>query len=497
MDPGPTLLDFDLDSVRHLRQRTGQTETISLTASYNFSFQEFMSGGPGTRSARTVLHETVHAYQMLATSYGHYYLSLRSMQTSRVLAILGLLREVGLAPKPPLIRQIMRGPRTRASSQLRAELYLWYLAEIVLLFFEGDTDRFGRQLLSHPEFSAGPGALFAHLERLILPWWQMGRHRVSAGPARQEDAEAAKDERNQFVMKMMAGSNFGDTLSVLESGARIAEYWRNWPRSLTEFDASFKPDFTPYTAWINRGLDWHIAPDPESFCLTYAALVDLALNGPLLPHHAALRGDGLMRDLNPIDRLMSGLTVTGLRPGDVPPIRDYQRDYEGFVTEICRRCRWPTPTALAQATLDGFPDDHLPVPRVTQLYGIAQVFRQEFPYAFIGLDIWQSQEQAAVLFKQSFVHPVIQFEDRILYHRDKSVLAEFVTGYAINQYLRQLMVTGNPPVEMPFRATPGDLEVYTEMVQDLMDQASPAAPRPQLVAAPAAAHRPGVTPPQP
>jgi hypothetical protein len=489
MDSGDTLLDFDLDSVRHLRQRTGQTEAISLTASYNFGPQEFLAGRPGSRSVRTVLHETVHAYQMLGTSYGHYYLNLRHLQTGRVLAILGLLREARLDPEPPLIRQIMKAPRTPVTAQLRRELYVWYLAEIVLLFFEGDADRLGRQLLSHPEFAVGPARLFAHLEQLTAPWWTFRGHRVTPGPQRVQDKEATKDELNQFTMKMLS-QNWGDTLSVLESGARIAEFWRVWPPSMEEFSASFQPDFTPYTTWINLAQQWRIAADPESFCLTYAALADLALNGALLPHHAALRGDLLMRNLNPMDRLLAGLTVVGLGDNDVPPIRDYARDYESFVAEVCRRCGWPTPAALAQATLDGFPENQQ-VERMTQFYGIAQIFRQEKPYAFLDLDVWQTQDPAAGLFKHCFVHPVIQFEDRILYHQDKMVLSEFVSSFAVNQYLRQLMVVGNQPVELPFRATAGDLRLYTELMTDALNQAiGPGFPPPQLVAAPATAHQP-------
>jgi len=88
------------------------------------------------------------------------------------------------------------------------------------------------------------------------------------------------------------------------------------------------------------------------------------------------------------------------------------------------------------------------------------------------------------------VHPVIQFTDRILYHRDKTVVAAFVSDYAINQYLRQLMLVGNPPVTLPFRATPEDLEIYTSLLGMILARdAGLHQPDLRLAAAPAAAHQ--------
>jgi hypothetical protein len=111
------------------------------------------------------------------------------------------------------------------------------------------------------------------------------------------------------------------------------------------------------------------------------------------------------------------------------------------------------------------------------------------PYAFLDMDIWSIDGPAAVLFRRSFVHPVIQFNDKILYHRDKALVAEFVSNYALNQYLRQLMVIGNQPVTLPFRATPQDLELYTDLLEEhLGREAGLRQPKIRLVASPTDAH---------
>ena len=459
-------------------------ESISLTASYNFSFEAHMAAAPGSRPARTVLHETTHAYQMLATSYGHYYLSLRTLQVSRVMTILRLLSEAGQTLKPPLIRQIVAGRPTSSSPQLRLELYVWYLAEMVLLYLEGDAERFGQQVVNNPMFRGRAlGDLFADLEYYLVQWRQSQGHDVVAGPAPADDV---RDEFMEVGFKL-GSIGWGDTLSVLESGARVAEDWQTWPKSLADFDASLT-SVSPYTMWIIQARHGNLAADPRSFALTYATLVDLALNPPLLPHHAALRPvDQPMRQLNPLFRLLDGMAVTGVGKGMVPPIRDLDRDYEDFVQAVCERNRWPTPTTLAGVTLQALPER--PADAVTSLYRLAQRFRTQTPNAFLDLDVWWSDGPAAKLFRQSFVHPVIQFTDRVLYHRDETIVAEFVSNYALNQYLRQLMLVGNPPVELPVRATPADLQGYTDLLDDVLREVNLHQPNLRLVAAPAAAHQ--------
>jgi hypothetical protein len=129
---------------------------------------------------------------------------------------------------------------------------------------------------------------------------------------------------------------------------------------------------------------------------------------------------------------------------------------------------------------------------MTALYRLAQRFRLRVPYAFVDLDIWSIDGPTARLFREAFVHPVIQFSDCVLYHRDKQMVAGFVLNYAQNQYLRQLMVVGNQPVTLPFRAMPEELEIYTGLLSEALgEEVGLRRPRIRLVAAPATAHRPG------
>jgi hypothetical protein len=500
-------LGLDLDAVLRLRQRAGQMEAISLTASYDFDVQEFVDAQPSSRPARAVLHETLHAYQTLATSYGNYYLSLRAFQTGRTVALMVLLGQAGRAMKPPLIRQIfsMR-TKDRESDQLRHELYLWYLVETVLLYLEGDVDRFAAQVTANPWFRGRSlGSMFSELEGYLVRWWRSRGHDVSAGPALPDDAQ---ETRNFMAFKFVTpgggsgtGPGSGDTLTVLESGAQIAEYWRTWPATLAEFDDSIATiKYPAYSLWINHARWRDIAPDPRSFALTYSALADLALNAPLLPHHSSFRaykpGDPQMAqgapdflpmtELSPLNRLQSGISAT--RATRVPPIRDLERDYPRFVQAVCEFNGWPTPAVLAEATLGAQPLDDKDLDWVTLVYGAAQRFRLEIPHAFLDLDVWQNGSPKARFFCKMFIHPIRQFRDKILYHPDNGLVAEFVSNYVMNQYMRQIMIAGNLPVALPFRATQEEIDFYTSVVTETIQRTGLESPDVALVADQGGAH---------
>ena len=88
--------------------KSGYMDSISLTASYDFTAEEQLRAAPGSRADRTVRHETMHAAQTLATSYGYHYLLMRTFQASRTLQMIKLLGEAGRELELPLIRQVAR-----------------------------------------------------------------------------------------------------------------------------------------------------------------------------------------------------------------------------------------------------------------------------------------------------------------------------------------------------------------------------------------------------
>jgi hypothetical protein len=477
------LAELDLGSVFRLRPRSGQMEVLSLTASYDFSSEEYARAAPGTRALRTVLHETTHAYQALATSYGYFYSVVRAFQDSRVLAILHLLDRSGRAPRPPLIRQILTDRRGAEEQQLRIELYAWYVAELMLLHLEGDVDILGRQIEATPALTSRPlHELFHDLEGLLTPFLTAAGHQVRPTAAVAHD-NAVSETLLQFTLKALS-PGWGDTVSVMESGGRMAEYWEAWPPEARRYDDDM-PRASPYSVWIQWARRLDIA-DGQAFALTYSALADLALNPPVLPHQARWRPAGMsMNALSPVWRLLDGVSAVS---AGIPPIRDLSRDYVPFVEAVCAANGWPAPAAMAAPVLEALPGEEAGDPR-TALFGLAQRFRQKVPYAFVDLEIWMIDGPAARLFRDAFVHPIIQFTDRVLHHRDRSRVVAFLQTYAMNQYLRQLMIAGNRPVELPARLDEESLAALGEALQALLvEQVGGPVPPVRLVTAPSAAH---------
>src|SRR4051812_17510275 len=76
----------------------GWVDTMALSASYHFSHADFVAGSrqlkpgePLPEVQKTILHETTHLYQQLATPYGMYSYSLRQLQSDLVRWVLTLL----------------------------------------------------------------------------------------------------------------------------------------------------------------------------------------------------------------------------------------------------------------------------------------------------------------------------------------------------------------------------------------------------------------------
>jgi len=118
---------------------------------------------------------------------------------------------------------------------------------------------------------------------------------------------------------------------------------------------------------------------------------------------------------------------------------------------------------MARFVVPSMPEDR-PLDALSELFRLSQHVRLRVPQAFVDLDIWSINGPTAQFFRRSFVHPVIQFSDKILYHQDKNLVEYAVLNYALNAYLRQLMVVGNRPVVLPIRATGEDIASYTQML---------------------------------
>ena len=88
------------------------------------------------------------------------------------------------------------------------------------------------------------------------------------------------------------------------------------------------------------------------------------------------------------------------------------------------------------------------------------------PHAFLDLDVWSAEGEAAEIFRSTFTHPVIQFSDRIFLHKNRNVVHHFVLSQALATYCRQLMTVGNLPVQLPVRFGRHELADYEHFLAE-------------------------------
>jgi hypothetical protein len=121
----------------------------------------------------------------------------------------------------------------------------------------------------------------------------------------------------------------GNVESLIESGARAAEYWRQEgpvPASLQS--SRVRGD------WLLRDTAKRLpGADIGTIALTHGVLADLCLNPAILPHHRLERQRCPSLGIPEMDPKLRWLAAVNLL-GRVAPVRDLARDYERFVPSL-------------------------------------------------------------------------------------------------------------------------------------------------------------------
>jgi hypothetical protein len=251
----------------------------------------------------------------------------------------------------------------------------------------------------------------------------------------------------------------------------VAEHWRDEGDDLGSLSAK---------------LTWGPVPQPEYYAmlqimhesfrfksirelvLTYSALCELALYAPLLPHHQALRPheDLSLLSMSPSTRLMLMFTTAGR----VQRVRDLETDYQRFQDDVCGVLGWPTPLQMSRRAVAQQPVGDDPI---TRLYYRAQELRLGAPHAFVDLGIWYpgSGSPLAAEITRSYVHPVIEFRDKVLFHQDKQIVHDFLFNYLVTTYLRRLLLSGKLELTLPYRSTEGEARLWQDILADFLAQA--------------------------
>jgi hypothetical protein len=75
-------------------------------------------------------------------------------------------------------------------------------------------------------------------------------------------------------------------------------------------------------------------------------------------------------------------------------------------------------------------------------------------------------------FTYHFIHPIIEFTDKSLFHHDKELIDLFVTRYMARTYLRKVLLTRDLTVQLPYRAGADELAYLREGLKTYLEMAA-------------------------
>lgn len=451
----------------------GGVDQWALTATFDFPKAQFseVAFDPEnpTEALRTALHEITHVSQVLATPYGYYTQLVRDFQSHQILRIIHGLNEAGVGLRQPLARTVQGLPADdERFDEVRHDLYAWYLAELLMLFHEHGVDTYADILLSGA--AAVPSTIAAQFAELNFYLHEFCRHTGRSGLAAADPRIAFTAGREELerrespivAMKFFGSDGSFDAESVMESGARAAEFWARRTGDARGMLTVPGGPVTTYDRLIHDAIDVLRPRGIDEFATTYAVIADLALHPPVLPQHAAwseLRQDAYAL----LPHLRAGTLLRAAR--GIAPVRDLARDYGRFVTEVCGRCGWPTPAELAEAFTRA--DAGVDADMATGLYRMSLDLRRRVPHVFNDLDVWLGDSsEAAAEVRYYFVQPVMQFSDGLVIHRDKALAGYFILNTLTRRWLRHCLLTRDLTVRVPYTAVPEEVEFWTELLRD-------------------------------
>jgi hypothetical protein len=482
----PILQTLEVDGIRDFPADLGAFSLESLSVRYSFTRDDYhaaLGSLPGADELpdhlKTVIHETTHLLHTTTTPFGLLMHRLRWLQAHLVIDTIQTIRGRGHGVRFPLAGMVrtLPGPvRVEAEQRLRA----WYGIELLVLIMLGETDLWEKHLLRNPYLrGASLAGLFAHVQHLVARHSALERKLLAddapaAPPARPggpaggspalepvEVAEQASDEVQLLTFDLLSGG--ANTLAIIESAGTAAEFWGSRRFTLDQFRAAVTgAPWTSTTAprsWLLEGLHRLRATSLPGFIVSYLAVCEVALSGPVLPHHRSLRKGRIdLRELVPFLRWINLLMAAS----EIPPMSSLH-DYERYTTALCEALGWAPPRAVVEASVAASPD--MPDDRVERIYWKAQRVRRQAPGAFLDYPFLLGR------LPMDFDFPVIAYRDRTLFLKDKIALGSFVIGYLTRAIARRMLLHADVRVALPYDATGPEKAFYTAQLGAVLEGA--------------------------
>ena len=444
--------------------------------------REWNGYGAPSIELRTGIHERVHLASALST-WGGLTRQLREVQAILVTTSIDDLRSRGRAVRPPIFEQMMGRDGTDLG---RFSAALWFYIERTLAREENSVDH----VMAVADNDIG--ALFpVHLSPEVV-------FRLCAGLLAGDDSvgdlalllqnhapHAVEVEQRQELLAQALKVALGDaqsTIGVQESLALASEYLYSPHEQIRQLassqgDRESGPYLTPlWRTAQSVGLD-----EPSDTLFTHIVCCDAALMPPVV---LLDRRPGVTPEL---PQILPGIRLMEIQMalGRLSLPAFSQEDPEGTeeaMRKIFADLDWVSPDSSAhrwRVASGGQPAQT----RHERMMRVAAQFRfAKKPILWNpGMFLRAPKELLPYIFQIDY--PIIQFDDRTFYHKDKEYVEEIELEYGWGRWLRQLFLFGDGPIELPWRATRGLTQDLAEACSMRMSVAidMPNAPMPQFV----------------
>ncbi len=477
---------------RRFRKTFGFVDGLSLSAEFDFPVgtEIRFDGAQTSEATKTVLHETTHVYQITATSYGYYIQALRDFQTHLAEFIVRHVHDVvKINPRLPLIPQMRKLPRSDNAEQAGNALFYWYLSELIMVGFESEWPVYSA-IVQRARFPTARRPFMENFFTLDKYLGDFLRRTGRAVPPEGREPELFTGEElrraeGQHVAAVAMTAFMGNVESLIESGARAAEYWRQeGPVPPSLLSSRVRGD------WLLRDTAKRLpGADIGTIALTHGVLADLCLNPAILPHHRLERQRCPSLGIPEMDPKLRWITAHNFLDR-VAPVRDLARDYDRFVAEICEAMRWTPLPLVNSAALRHTATE--PADVITRLYRESLLIREAEPYGFSDFDVVLGQDSPrAATIARTFRPMVNVFADgQVLMHPDSVLVTACVRNFMRRQYMRQVLISAlrDRVVYVPYLASDEDLAAWAELLSADLASAGVSWPRVPVRGRPAQIH---------
>ena len=177
------------------------------------------------------------------------------------------------------------------NAEIKRLLKSWAIAELMILYLEGDFKKYNYLLNNSLLGATTMTEYFKQIESLVTIFLN-----TNGKPCPASDSGLISSQKSLLSELQYLGLktvSFPDTRGVMESWAKVAEYWIDRQRPLADcpelFPQVIEAELADYYLLLHWARDAISAETVGEFILSYMTLCEIALSPPILPYYRLLR----------------------------------------------------------------------------------------------------------------------------------------------------------------------------------------------------------------